>query len=104
MPDDARPYGKWNNEQLLHAEATARQFLEENGLQVADTMRAKLKFMETLIQRLATKKTGFHERLEYLARISEIADLIREDADGFFELASQPVVARILGTVKKNRR
>ncbi len=103
MPDD-RPYGKWNNDELLNAEATARQFLEDNGLQVADTMRAKLRFMETLIQRIAMKKAGFHERLEYLARVSEIAELIREDADGFFELASQPVVARILGTVKKNSR
>ena len=102
MPDrNDRPYGKWSKEELRNAESTASRFLEENSAQIADTLRAKAKFLETLIQRLALKKTSFEDRLEYLARISEIATLIREDADGFFELASQPVVARILGTVPK---
>ncbi len=96
MPDDQRHYGNWSNEELLHAEATARQFLEENGGQIADTMRAKVRFLETLIQRVAMRKVDFQDRLEYLARISEIARLIQDDADGFFELASQPMVARLL--------
>jgi hypothetical protein len=98
-PDNNRHYGKWSREELRNAEATARQFLEENSVQIADTMRAKAKFLETLIQRVSLKKTTFEERLEYFARISEIARLIQDDADGFFELASQPVVARILSTV-----
>jgi hypothetical protein len=55
-----------------------------------------------LIQRVAHPKTSFDDRLEYFARISEIATLIQEDADGFFELASQPVVARILKSVRTN--
>jgi hypothetical protein len=101
MPDNDRHYGKWSREELHHAEATASQFLEENADQIADTLRSKAKFLETLIQRLAKKKTGFADRLEYFARISEIARLIQDDADGFFELASQPVVARILGTVPR---
>ncbi len=101
MPDNDRHHGKWNKQELLNAEATARQFLEENGDQIADTMRAKVKFLETLIQRVGMRKTGFQDRLEYLARISEIAQLIQADADGFFELASQPVVARILATVPR---
>ena len=100
MPDN-RPYSKWTKEELRNAESTARQFLEENSGQIADTMRAKAKFLETLIQRVSMKKTSFEDRLEYFARISEVAQLIQQDADGFFELASQPVVARILGTVKK---
>jgi hypothetical protein len=98
-PDNNRHYGKWSREELRNAEATARQFLEENSAPIADTMRAKAKFLETLVQRISLKKTTFEERLEYFARISEIARLIQDDADGFFELASQPVVARILGTV-----
>src|SRR6516225_4027426 len=102
MPDQ-RPYGKWTKEELLAAEATARQFLEENSTQIAETMRAKAKFLESLIQRVAMPQTSFQDRLEYFARISEIAELVEEDADGFFELASQPVVARILGSVKKPR-
>lgn len=94
-----RPYGKWSREELRNAESTASRFLHENSTQIADTMRAKAKFLETLIQRIDSKKTTFEDRLDYLARVSEIAALIQEDADGFFELAAQPVVARILGTV-----
>src|SRR5512146_1487497 len=90
-PDQNRNYSRWSKEELRNAETTAHQFLEDNCTQIADTMRAKAKFMETLLQRLAMKKTTFEERLDYFARVSEIAQLIREDADGFFELASQPV-------------
>jgi len=103
MPDNHRPYGKWSNEELLGAEATARQFLEENSAQIAETMRAKARFLETLIQRVSMPKTSFEDRLEYFARISEVAELVQQDANGFFELASQPVVARILGTVRKRK-
>jgi hypothetical protein len=102
MSDHQKPYGKWTREELRNAEATARQFLEDNSTQIADTMRAKAKYLETLIQRVALPKTSFEDRLEYFARISEIAALIQDDANGFFELASQPVVARILKTVNKN--
>jgi hypothetical protein len=98
-PDDSCPYGKWSREELHNAENTACQFLEENCLQIADTLRAKVKFLDTLIHRLSLKKTSFEDRLEYFARVSEIARLIEDDADGFFELASQPMIARILGTV-----
>jgi hypothetical protein len=101
MPENQRPYGKWTKEELLGAEATARQFLEEHSGPIAETMRAKAKFLEALIQRVAAPKTSFEDRLEYFARISEIAQLVQQDADGFFELASQPVVARILGSVKR---
>ena len=96
-----RPYGKCSREELRSAEATASQFLAENSTQIAETLRAKIRFLETLIQRLSLKSTSFEDRLEYFARISEIAKLIQDDADGFFQLASQPVVARILGTVAK---
>ena len=96
-PDKNDP--RWSPEELRGAEAAASRFFEENCTQIADTMRAKAKFLETLIQRLSWRKTPFEDRLEYFARVSEIARLIADDADGFFELASQPVVARILGTV-----
>ena len=102
-PDDPSSYGRWSGEELSKAESTARNFLEENSTQIADTMRAKLRFLDALIQRLSLKTTSFEDRLEYLARVSEIARLIEADADGFFELASQPVVARILGTVPPKR-
>ncbi len=104
MPEGHRNYGQWSKEELRKAELTASHFLAENSSQIADTMRAKAKFLETLIQRIGMPKTPFEDRLEYLARISEIAQLIKEDADGFFHLASQPMVARILGTVSKGGR
>jgi hypothetical protein len=103
-PDDNHPYGKWSPEELHNAQKTACQFLEENCAQIAETLRAKVKFLETLIHRLSLKRTSFEDRLEYFARVSEIAKLIEDDADGFFELASQPMVARILGTVPPNQK
>jgi len=102
MPDNHKPYGKWTREELRTAEATAREFLHDNSSQIADTMRAKTKYLETLIHRVALPKTSFEDRLEYFARISEIAELIQNDADGFFALASQPVVARILKSVRRS--
>ena len=94
LPDENRQKDSWRN-----AQATACQFLAENGPEIAETMRAKAKFLETLVRRLSHPRTSFDDRLDSLARISEVARLIGEDADGFFELASQPVVARILATV-----
>jgi hypothetical protein len=103
MPDQNRPYGKRSREELRKAEATASQFLEENSAQIAETMRAKARMLELLIERISSSETDFGDRLDYFARIAEIAGLIRSDADGFFELASQPVVARILATVPRGR-
>jgi hypothetical protein len=103
-PEKNRNYGKWSREELRSAENTACQFLEENAAQIADTLRAKVKFLETLIYRVSQKNTPFDDRLEYFARISEVARLIHEDADGFFELASQPMVAQILKTVPPRKR
>ena len=101
MPEFQRPYQKWTNEELRGAESTSRQFLQDNSSQIAETMRAKVKYLETLIQRVSNPKTSFDDRLDYFARISEIATLVQDDADGFFALASQPVVARILKSVRR---
>ena len=94
-------YGRWSREELRKAEVTATQFLEENAGQISETLRAKAKFLEGLIQVLGQKRASLDQRLDSFARISEIAQLLKEDADGFFELASQPLVARILATTKK---
>ena len=99
MPDEQPHFGKWSKEELRNAESTASRFLSENSEPIAEAMRAKARFLEALIQRISNPNAGLEERLEYFARISEIAQLIEADANGFFELASQPVVARILGSV-----
>jgi len=96
-----RPYGKCSREELRDAEVTANEFLTENCAQISDTLRAKVRFLEILIHRLSLKTTTFEDRLDYFARIGEIAVLIQDDAGGFFELASEPMVARILGTVTR---
>ena len=106
MPEsngNPRPYQRLNREQLRKAEATASRFLEDNSVQIAEAMKAKAKFLDTLVHRLSLKTTTFDDRLDYLARISEIAGLIQQDADGFFELAAEPVVAQILRTVPKKK-
>ncbi len=100
-PDEKHPHSRWTKDEIQKAEATATRFLEENGTQIAETLRAKVRFLEALINRLASKKTTLDQRLDCFARIAEISDLLKEDADGFFSLASQPVVARILANVKK---
>ncbi len=101
MPDRQRNYGEWTPDELRRAEATASRFLTENGAEIAETIRAKARFLEALAQRLSAPATSYDDRLDYLARVSEIAQLLRDEADGFFHLASQPMVARILGTVPK---
>jgi hypothetical protein len=40
------------------------------------------------------------ERLDCFARIAEAAGALEEDAKGFFSLASEPVVARLLAKSK----
>jgi len=100
-PDENQPYRHWTNDELQKAEATATRFLEDNGTQIAETLRAKIRFIEALVSRVGSRKTSLDQRLDCFARISEIADLLKEDADGFFSLASQPVVARILSNAKK---
>ena len=99
MPEDKRHYGRWSKEELYRAEAAARRFLEENSTQIAATVQGKARILEYWIEQLSFKETSFQDRLEYFAHASEVARLIQADADGIFDLASQPTVARILGAV-----
>jgi aconitase B len=91
-PNNSRRKG----EELRRAEATARDFLEDNAAQISETLQAKIRFLQLLVERVGQKKTTLDQRLDSFARIAEIAELLKQDADGFFNLASQPVVARIL--------
>lgn len=93
--------GRWYKEELRKAEVAATQFLEQNAPQISETMRTKARYLDGLIQVLSHQQTTLDQRLDCFARIAEISQLLKEDADGFFELASQPVVARILWSTKK---
>lgn len=99
--DSKDNYGRWSKDELRKAEATATQFLEDNAIRISETLRAKARFLDGLIETLGNKKTSLDQRLDSFARISEIAQLLKDDADGFFDLASQPLVARILLTNKR---
>lgn len=102
-PEEKNQFARWSNEELQKAEATASRFLEDNGAPIADTLQAKVRFIEILIERISSKQTTLDQRLDCFARISEICDLLKEDVDGFFQLASRPMVARILTTVRSKR-
>jgi hypothetical protein len=102
-PNRRSNYGQWSKEELRKAEATAKQFLEDNGAQISETLRTKVRCLDTLVNQLATRKTTLDDRLDCFALISEVAQLLKDDAEGFFELASQPVVAQILNTVKSRQ-
>jgi len=102
-PDRRSNYGKWSKEELRKAETTAKHFLEDNSSQISTTLRTKVKYLDVLVNRLAHRKSSLDERLDCFARIAEISQLLKDDAEGFFELASQPVVAQILNTVKTKK-
>ncbi len=103
MADQKNNYERWSKEELRKAEATAKRFLEDNGNQISDTLKMKVKYLDQLVNRLANRKGSLDDRLDCFACIAEIAQLLKDDAEGFFELASQPVVAQILNTVKAKK-
>jgi hypothetical protein len=95
-------YSHWTDQELKHAEVTADQFLRDNATQIIETLKAKLNFLEFLIQRLDQRNASLNHRLDCFARIAEISQFIKDDAQGFFELASQPIVARLLQGVENS--
>lgn len=98
MPSD---YRNWTEHELRQAEVTADSFLRENTSQIVDTLQAKVRFLEFLIQRLNQRHSSLNQRLDCFARIAEVSQYMREDAQGFFELASQPIVARLLHSLEQ---
>jgi hypothetical protein len=93
-------YSEWSQGELRRAERVAGEFLEENAEEILGTLRAKLKFLQVLIERLDRPAASLDYKLDCFARISELSDFIKDDARGFFELASNPMVARLLSEVQ----
>jgi hypothetical protein len=93
MPAD---YSHWTEHELKHAEVTADRFLRDNSAQIVETLQAKLRFLQYLIQRLNQRSASLNHRLDCFARIAEVSQFMKDDAQGFFELASHPIVARLL--------
>src|SRR5256885_17021141 len=95
-------YAKWSEHELRKAVSIADRFLRENGDQIHETFQAKVDALEHLVETLRGQLT-FDERIECFARIAEVCSTLQEDAHGFFGLASEPVVARILADVSGKR-
>ena len=93
-------YSKWSEEELRRAESEADRFLNENEGQIRENLEAKLALLDRLVRSLGGQQMSLDERLDCFARIAEAAGALEEDAKGFFSLASEPVVARLLATSK----
>jgi len=94
-------YSQWSEPALRRAESEADRFLNENQAQILENLEAKVAALEGLVGRLSRRQMSLDERLDCFARIAEAARALEEDARGFFSLASEPVVARLLSTSRR---
>ena len=94
-------YSKWSEEELRRAESEADRFLNENQAQIRENLEAKLATLDRLVKRLGGQPMSLDDRLDCFARIAEASGALQEDAKGFFSLASEPVVARLLAKSRK---
>ena len=94
-------YSKWSEQALRRAEWEAERFLTENEEQIRENLEAKVGLLDGLVKRLGGGEMSLDQRLDCFARIAEAAGSLHEDAKGFFSLASEPVVARLLAKQKQ---
>jgi len=92
-------YGNWTVQELRRAESVAQKFLLDNGDQIWENFRAKANALDELVTALHRGGLTFDERLNCFARIAEIGRVLQDDAEGFFALAAEPVIARLLAHV-----
>ena len=97
-------YSTWSEEELRRAESEADRFLNENEGQIRENLEAKLALLERLVRSLNGQLVSLDDRLDCFARIAEAAGALEEDAKGFFSLASEPVVARLLRRAEARRQ
>lgn len=98
-PAQGNDYTNWSRDELRKAESVAQKFLTDNGPQIWENFCSKIEALDALLRRLKNKDITLDQRLDCFARIAEISQAMKDDAEGFFELASEPVVARILSNV-----
>ena len=97
-------YAEWSEHELRKAESVAERFLRENVDAISESLRLKVVLLDGLVLRLHHPQLSLDERLHIFARIEEIARTLQQDAQGFFRMASEPVVARILAQMEPNTR
>jgi hypothetical protein len=91
-------YDDWSDLELRRAESAAEAFLEENRDAIRVSFELKVNELDALVRGLCSP-LSLDERLNRFASIADIARALVEDAQGFFCLASEPLVARILANV-----
>jgi len=104
MSAQGHDYAKWSELELRRAESVAAKFLDENGGPIGENFQAKLDHLAELANHVRRPHLPLDERLHAFARIAEIARALEDDARGFFHMASEPVVARILAQVESKPR
>lgn len=104
MSAHGNDYAKWNERELRRAESVAGRFLRENVDTIGESLRLKVDQLDGLVGGLSHPQLSLDERLHIFARIEEIARTLQLDAQGFFRMASEPVVARILAQVEPKTR
>ncbi len=97
-------YAKWSEQELRRAESVAGRFLLQNEEQIRENFAAKVKTLDDLVESLTERDMTLDQRLDCFARIAEVSRALQQDAEGFFSLASEPVVARLLANVESKPR
>ncbi len=96
--DASFDYSRWSALELRRAEITARQFLTEKQQDISRAFSSQCEALETLVAMLRDPDLTLEDRLDCFARIAEVSEGIQDCANGFFDLGSQPLVARVLAT------
>ena len=91
-------YSRWSDAELARANTTAEQFLTQNQNEISSVLSRQHGILDVLLALLRRHDLSLEERLDCFARIAETAESLRECANGFFELAAQPLVARTVET------
>ena len=94
--DSCFDYSQWSEGELARAESTAEEFLAHNREQISAIFQRQESALHHLLGILERQDLSLQDRLDCFARISEMADCLRDCANGFFELGAQPLVARVL--------
>ena len=93
-------FSQWSGAELERAESTATQFLSEKQDDISHVLGRQCVVLGRLVEILRTPGLKLEEKLDCFARIAEVSQGIHECANGFFELGSQPLVARVLAAAK----
>ena len=97
---DSFDYSGWTGAELARAENTADEFLSQNHLAIWKSFSRQGAVLERLVSVLKRADLTLEERLDCFGRIAEVSRGVHDSANGFFELGSQPVVAKVLANAE----